>query len=84
MFMSYIFIPFTSQELDIEEHDIDILEHGVNYKQHVSYNKVNNILTIFVPQHLDIDSSTTKIHQPSVKENFKMFKIIVFEYTIRL
>lgn len=55
-----------ANEVDIEEHDIDILEHGVNYKQHVSYNKITKILTIFVPQHLDIDSSTTKIHQPSL------------------
>ena len=53
---------------EIEDHDIDIKEHGITYKQNIKYNKTSRIMTIFVPKHLDIDSSTTLIHEPSVSE----------------
>ena len=51
---------------DIEDHDIDIEEHGLTYKQNIKYNKTSGIMTIFVPQHLDIDASTTVIDEHSV------------------
>ena len=68
---------------EIEDHDIDIEEHGITYKQNIKYNKTSGTMTIFVPQHLDIDSSTTLIHEPSVSKILIMILRLEFNVLVQ-
>ena len=62
---SFISYHFSSQ---IEqENDVDIEEHGITYKQKMKFNQTSGVQTIIVPQHLDIDASTTLILEHLVR-----------------